>query len=425
MVDLSIEDIHCYYGSVKVLEDIRFSVKSGDFVGILGPNGSGKTTLLSSISRTLRPRKGRILIDDIDVYSLSSTEAAKQMAVVPQETIINFNFTVIDIVLMGRNPYISRFEMESEKDLEIARRCMEFTKTSDLAQRRVRELSGGEKQRVIVARALAQEPKILLLDEPTTHLDINNQLEIMDLIKTLCRHEKLAVLGVFHDFNLAARYCDRCILINSGRMIDQGSIHEVLTPENVEKVFNVRSVVHRHPIAGSIHIVGRSKPAMQMKDFSVHLVCGGGTGFSIMARLLDSGYRVTAGILHADDADNEAAKSLGIPVVTEASFSQFTEDHLKANFEWIEASDLVVVTGVPFGQTNLPNLELVRKAVEKGKRVVVIREPPFEERDFTGGKAGRILKQIVGLGAVLADDPVELIETLPELGNHLNKEEVD
>jgi iron complex transport system ATP-binding protein len=216
MVLLNVDGVECRYGSVKVLEDVNLQVEGGDFVGILGPNGSGKTTLLKSISRVLKPHKGAILLNEADIYALKSVEVAKQMAVVPQETSIGFNFAALDIVLMGRNPHMGRFQMESEKDMAVARKVMNLTNTWHLAERPMNELSGGEKQRVIIARALAQEPKILLLDEPLTHLDIINQLEIMDLVKELCVKEKMIVLAVFHDFNLAARYCNTAIMITKG-----------------------------------------------------------------------------------------------------------------------------------------------------------------------------------------------------------------
>jgi len=185
MVSLNINGVECRYGSTKILEDVNISVKEGDLVGILGPNGSGKSTLLKSISRTLKPHKGAILLNEKDIYSLKSIDVAKQMAVVPQDNTISFTFTALEVVLMGRSPHLSRFQMETDKDMAIARKVMELTNTWNLASRPINELSGGERQRVIIARALAQEPKVLLLDEPLTFLDIINQLEIMDLVKSL------------------------------------------------------------------------------------------------------------------------------------------------------------------------------------------------------------------------------------------------
>ena len=162
MVVLNVNGVECRYGSLKILEDVNLSMKGGDFVGILGPNGSGKSTLLKSISRTLKPHSGTILLNDKDIYKLKSIDLAKQMAVVPQDNTISFSFTSLEVVLMGRNPHMSRFQMETEKDMAIARKAMDLTNTWHLAQRPINELSGGERQRVIIARALAQEPKVLL-----------------------------------------------------------------------------------------------------------------------------------------------------------------------------------------------------------------------------------------------------------------------
>jgi iron complex transport system ATP-binding protein len=220
MVVLNVDGIECRYGSVKVLENVNLTVKEGDFLGIMGPNGSGKSTLLKSISRVLKPHKGSILLDKIDVYSMKSVDLAKHMAVVPQESNIGFAFTAMDIVLMGRNPHMKRFEMESEKDMAIVKKAMLQTNTWQLAERPINELSGGEKQRVIIARALAQEPKVLLLDEPLTHLDMINQIEIMDLVRDLCEKEHLIVLAVIHDLNLASRYCTSAILVKNSTIFD-------------------------------------------------------------------------------------------------------------------------------------------------------------------------------------------------------------
>ena len=228
MVLLNVDGVECCYGSIKILENVNLLVKEGDFVGIIGPNGSGKSTLLKSISRTLKPHKGTILLDNKDIYSIKSADLAKQMAVVPQDNTISFSFTALEVVLMGRSPHMSRFQMETEDDMAIARKAMDLTNTWHLATRFVNELSGGERQRVIIARALAQKPKILLLDEPLTYLDIINQLEIMDLVKSLCTKEGIIVMAAIHDLNLAARYCNTAILLNKGKIFSAGPLDEVL-----------------------------------------------------------------------------------------------------------------------------------------------------------------------------------------------------
>ena len=413
MVLLNIDGIECRYGSVKVLENITFFVKDGDFIGILGPNGSGKTTLIRSISRVLKPYRGSILLDGKDVYVLKGVDVAKQVAVVPQESSIGFSFTALDIVLMGRNPHLRRFQMESQRDFEIAKKAMVLTNTWHLAERPVNELSGGERQRVIIARALAQGPRILLLDEPMTHLDIVNQLEIMDLIKDLCLKQRMIVLAVFHDLNMAARYCTSALLLKKGRVFSAGTVEEVLTAENIREVFAVDALVRKNPVTNSLYVIPMSpqKP-MHNRQCSVHLICGAGTGAALMRVLLDDGYNVTAGVLNVLDTDFETAELLKVPVVTEAPFSPITPKAHKDNLTMISKARVVIVTSVPFGHGNLKNLEAAVEAVKNGIPTYVIENTPIERRDFTGGKAKLLMDELKENGAIILKDQVELLSIL-------------
>jgi len=413
MVDLVIEDVDCFYDSVKILENVRFSVKTGTFLGILGPNGSGKTTLLKSISRVLKPRKGAILLDDVNVYKMKGSDAAKNMAVVPQDSSIAFSFTALQVVLMGRAPHLSRLQTESEKDIAIAKKAMEYTYTWNLANRPVTELSGGERQRVIIARALTQEPKVLLLDEPTSHLDISNQLEIMDLLKQLCTEKKLLIVGVFHDFNLAARYCDQIILLKNGKIVSAGKALDTLTGENIKDVFGIDVIVNKHPVTNLPFVIPVSKPKdQQHKRLSVHMISGAGTGSTLMKILTDSGYAVTAGVLNVLDTDFTTAQYLKIPVTTEPPFSPLTEKTLKANLEVISKANIVVLTSVPFGSGNLQNLEAAKEGLKLGIPTYLIDEVPIDIRDFTGGKAKTLFLELKKLGALVVKDQNELLQLL-------------
>lgn len=418
MVTLRISGIDCYYGSIKALKNITFSVREGEFAGILGPNGSGKTTLLKALSRTLKPRVGTVFLDDINIYDMKSKEVAKNVAVVPQEAIATFDFTALDVVLMGRNPYIDRFKMESREDLAIAKRVMELTNTWNLADRPVNELSGGEKQLVIIARALTQEPKVLLLDEPTTHLDISHQINIMDIIRGVCKEKKLVVLAVFHDFNLATRYCDSAMLVNNGRIFSIGPIDAVLTGENIKKVFRVDMIVKRHPITDLLYVVplsiSRSK-ITQPKDMIIHMICGHGTGAPLMKLLLEHGYGVTTGVHSTLDTDYDAACTLGIPVVSEAPFSPITEENHKANLAMINKASAIVVSNVPFGYGNLKNLEAAKVALERGKMTVIVETTPIQQRDFADGKAQSLLEELKSKGAITVKSRKEALSILKAL----------
>lgn len=413
MVLLTVDGIECQYGSTKVLDDVNLSVKPGDFVGILGPNGSGKTTLLKSISRLLKPSKGTILLDNENIYSLESIEVAKKLAVVPQDTSIGFSFKALDIVLMGRNPHMSRFQMESQKDMAITKKAMILTNTWQFADRPINELSGGEKQRVIIARAIAQEPKLLLLDEPLTHLDIINQLEIMDLVKKLSINEKIIILAVFHDLNLAARYCTSAILLKKGKIFSVGTLSEVLTTKNIKKVFNVDAIVQKHLVTNSIFVIPLSpKKSPKFKKCSLHLISGAGTGTGLMKVLMDEGYNLTAGVLNVLDTDHETAKILNIPVVTEAPFSPIMEKTRKDNLDMITKASAVVISSVPFGYGNLHNLKTAREALDKKIPVYIINEIPIERRDFTNGRAKELIIDMRKNGAIFVKDQNELLHLL-------------
>ena len=423
MVTLRISSIDCYYGSIKALDNVAFSVREGEFVGILGPNGSGKTTLLRAISRTLKPRVGTVLLDDTSIYDMENREVAKNVAVVPQETIATFDFTALDIVLMGRTPYIDRFRQESREDLAIVKRVMKLTNTWHFAERLVNELSGGEKQRIIIARALTQEPQLLLLDEPTTHLDISNQLEIMDLIKHLCETKKLLIVAVFHDFNLAARYCDSIILLNDGKIVAVGKSDETLTSENVRKVFSVDTIVKKHPVTGFLHVIPISRPInQQQKSLSVHLICGCGTGSPLMKILKDEGYFVTAGVLNLLDTDQETAQLLKIPITSEAPFSPITEEAHTANLQMISKAKVIVITPTQFGDGNLRNLNAAETALEKGIPTILLEDGSIEERDFTNGKATNYITKLKNNGAITVKNTSELLQFLDKLENKNNKD---
>jgi iron complex transport system ATP-binding protein len=422
LVKLNINGVDCFYGSVKVLEDIIFSVEGGEFVGILGPNGSGKTTLLKTISRILKPKVGTILLDDIDVYVMKAMDIAKNIAVVPQDTSVAFDFTALDLVLMGRNPHIGLFETETKEDLATAKKAMELTNIWHLADRKVSELSGGERQRVVIARAIAQEPKVLLLDEPTSHLDINYQIEVMDILRELCRKKKLIILAVFHDFNLSARYCDSAILLNEGKIVSIGPMDTILTDENIEKTFRISAIVKRHPMTNSLYVVPICTSELknvQPRALKVHIICGGGTGALLMRKLLEQGYKTSAGVLNVLDTDYEVACTLGIPVVSEAPFSAITEEAHKANLSKINDASVVILSDAPFGRGNLKNLGAALMALEKGIVVIVVEEKPIQERDFTNGYAQASYVELRKRGAIFVKSYDQILPVLEEIESKL------
>jgi iron complex transport system ATP-binding protein len=244
---ITVEDLSCGYGKETVLRDISFEVKTGEFVGLIGPNGSGKTTVIRAISGLLPARKGVVRVDEKAITGRTIKGLATKLAIVTQAPEATPPFSVQEFVLLGRVPHWSKFQLlETKKDVKIAEQAMSLTRTGHLKQRRMGELSGGERQLVCLARALAQAPEMLLLDEPTAHLDIGHQVQIMRLLEKLNK-EGLTIVVVLHDLNLASLYCQRVVLLNKGCLERVGHPKEVLTEETINDVYETSITVKEGP----------------------------------------------------------------------------------------------------------------------------------------------------------------------------------
>jgi iron complex transport system ATP-binding protein len=247
---MRIEDLRFSYKDKPVLDGVCLDIRPGEVIGIIGPNGCGKTTLLKHLNRNLHPSVGRILLDGNDIEKMTKSDIAKHIAVVPQSNEIHFSFTVKDIVTMGRMPFLEKFQGESSDDLRKVDEAMQKTNITEFADRQINTMSGGERQRVIIARALAQTPEIILLDEPTLHLDISNQFDVLDLVKKLSDDGGLTVVIVSHDLPMVVRYCDRIVMLKDQKIYAIGAPEEVLTPENMRQVFSVDAVFEKDPMTG-------------------------------------------------------------------------------------------------------------------------------------------------------------------------------
>lgn len=408
---LDIESLSFNYGAARVLDNITFSAEKGECIGILGPNGSGKSTLLKTLSKILRPSSGTVVLCGKELERYSPKELAMHMAVVPQDTNIDFDFTCLEVVLMGRNPHMRRFEIEGRKDTDIARESMTLTNTWHLRERPFSELSGGERQRVIIARALAQEPSVLLLDEPVSHLDINHQIEILDLVERLKMERGLVVIIILHDLNLAARYCDRIILLYENKILATGGPDGVLTQEYIRKAFRANVMVKKHPVTGYLYVtlLNSIESAGPSNGRTVHLVCGAGTGTPLMYTLRSNGYNVTTGALNVLDSDYETAIQLNVHAVSEAPFSPITPEAYAQVVELIKKADAIVIADVPFGWGNLKNLEAVLEGAA-GRPVIIIEKA--EPGDFTNGSATATLEKIRAAGAIIVKDGDRMLESL-------------
>lgn len=238
------------YGKAWALREVNGAASSGELLGLLGPNGSGKSTLLRIMDGLLAPQEGSVRLQERPLEALSRVELARAVAMVSQEIHFRFSFSAIEVVLMGRFPHLRRLQFEGERDWKEARAALEATSALDLADRDIHALSGGERQRVLIARALAQKPSVLLLDEPTSFLDLKHKREVFRLIASLAHEEGLGVVVVSHDLELASQYCDRLLVLKQGRVVAAGAPAEVLTPGTIESVYGCPVRVDAHPDTG-------------------------------------------------------------------------------------------------------------------------------------------------------------------------------
>lgn len=413
---LTIKNLSFAYDGSNVLDNINFDVASGCFLSILGPNGSGKSTLINLISKVLKNYKGEIIVKDRSIENLNSKEMAKLVAVVPQYSNAGFNFLVGELVLMGRFPYVSRFGREKKQDFDIVEDVMEKTKTLPLYKKRFNELSGGEKQRVVIAQALVQDTPIILLDEPTSHLDINFQIEIMDLFYKLNTDEGKTIIGVFHDINLAANYSKKAILLKNGMVFGYGEINDTITKENIKKVFNSDIYVGKNPFTGKLYISPTFSPVFEVpastRDVKVHVIGGGGAASPIINLLYGRGYTVSCGVVNNFDTDLDTSEMLGISYVSEAPFSPISLYSQNKNLEFIKSSDIVILPEIEFGHGNFSNLVSVKEAQELGKKVVIIEGKRIKDRDHTGGKAEKLYNKILENGAMTIKDISEIFDKI-------------
>jgi len=248
---MSLKKVGFRYGSLWALKDLDFDLRPGELLGILGPNGSGKSTLLKVVDGILTPQEGEVFLNDRPVSGYTRSGLASEVAMVAQESHFRFSFSAIEVVLMGRFPHLRRFQFEGQRDMEKAFEAMRATHCLELAARPIDELSGGEKQRVLIARALAQEPRVILLDEPTSFLDLKYKREIFDLISTLTHERGMSVVVVSHDIDLAAQYCDRMVMLKEGHIYSIGAPDEVITASNIQSVYECSVIVDKNPARGS------------------------------------------------------------------------------------------------------------------------------------------------------------------------------
>lgn len=411
---IQIDELGFTYTGQPVLHELSFEIRRGEILSILGPNGCGKSTLLKLLRGVLMPGRGRILWEGRQADRFSRKAMARMAAIVPQSLPLPFPYPVREMVMMGRFAHQRGLTGPSSADHRAVERALAVTDTLHLFDRPVTDLSGGELQRVLLARALAQQTSVLLLDEATSHLDLNHRLEIAELLLRLNREEKLTVIQISHDLDLAAETSKRILLLRGdGRAAAIGTPTEVFTPDNLRQVFQVEVKVESNPYTGAprAYPIGRGK-SWQEKPPRVHLLCGGGSGGELLRRLHLAGGKVTVGPLNRGDSDQVLALALEVDTVLEESFCPISPATLQLAMSACRQAEALVIAPTVWGPGNLACLDLAQEALRLGRPVFLV--DPRPGRDYTGGKAWERLQFLLQAGAQQVPDTAAVLALLKD-----------
>jgi iron complex transport system ATP-binding protein len=416
---LRLRTLSISYGSRAALKEVDLEVGVGEFVALAGPNGSGKTTLIRAVLGLLPSLPGSVELFGDPVESLSIRDRARRVAWVPQEEFPRDDVPLLDYVLYGRNAHLGWLEGESERDRRQALTILSQMGLKDRVADGVLSISGGERQRTILARAIAQDAPLLLLDEPTSHLDIGHQLDLLVRVRRLAEERGVGVLAAMHDLNLAARFADRIVVLSHGRKHVEGTPSEVLSEELLARVWGVASDLRQDPRTGvpyllPHHVIPVGRPGSTPPDERpIHVVAGGGAGGPFLRALIDEGFRVTVGAIHLLDSDTEIAERLAIPAAVEIPFAPLGPEVRARNRDFLAEAQAIVVAPFAVGPSNISNLEDLLPY--RGRvPMLLATHPPIIERDFTKGSASQLWEALRQAGGIEVPDPPAAIRRLQD-----------
>ncbi|MFU8868026.1 heme ABC transporter ATP-binding protein [Natronococcus sp.] len=385
---VEVDGVGLSLGDTDVLEDVSVAAEPGEFVGLVGPNGAGKTTLLRAMSGALEPARGAVTVDGAPLHERSSKAASRLVAVVPQDTHLSFSFDVRTVVEMGRYPHRSRFSPPDKADRAAVDRALERTRTAQFADRPIDEISGGERQRVVLARAIAQQTPVLLLDEPTASLDVTHQVETLELVREVVAEGRTAVAAI-HDLDLAARYCDRLVVLSDGTVLESGTPESVLTRDTLAAAFDATAAVTANPVTGTPTVTAlRNDPDVTVPD-RVHVVGNGSTAASVVARLGAADCACSVGPVSSGDAAAEVARGQGIEAITVEPFAPLSAGDREAARGAVESADVTVVADLEVGAGN----QLLLEELAGRESLVVVEDRPFAERNHAGERARELYER--------------------------------
>ncbi|MCC0630707.1 ABC transporter ATP-binding protein [Clostridioides sp. ES-S-0108-01] len=353
------------YNKKVVVSDINIEVKNGEILCLLGSNGAGKTTILRSLSKLITPIKGDIYLNDIDVNHISRKALSKKMALVLTNRLLGDLMTVQDIVNIGRYPYTGFFGSLSKKDLILVDEALESVDALHLKKRYFDELSDGEKQKVLVARALVQEPEIIILDEPTTHLDIKHRLELINILKKLSKEKSISVILSLHEIDIALKSCDKVALIKNNKVIAYGQPEDVVDEDIINSLYELDDK-NFNSLLGAVEISNKSKN-------EVFIIGGGGKATPIYRVFTKKGIGLYSGIIHENDIDYEIGRTMGIKMFTEKPFELISDENFDLAIKSLSNSKVIIDTGFNIGEINKRNIDIIKEALKLNKKVYSFR----------------------------------------------------
>lgn len=354
------KDLSVGYNGNSLIHDINIGIDKGEIVTLIGPNGSGKSTILKSITRQLKVVGGNVIFDDTSLLKLPYKELASKMAVVLTERIRTELMTCHDIVATGRYPYTGRLGILTQEDERLVEEAMQAVHAQELGNRDFNAISDGQKQRVLLARAICQDPDVIVLDEPTSFLDVKYKLELLSILERMARQKKITVIMSLHEIDLAQKISDKIICVKGETISHYGSPEDVFTEEIIRELYGINNG-YFDPLFGSIEL-----PAPEGEP-EVFVISSGGTGIPVYRRLQKEHIPFAAGILYENDMDYQLARLLAAKVITEEPFEEIREETLQRAFETMEKCKRVLNAGVQIGTGNQAIQRLLDKAEEKGK----------------------------------------------------------
>lgn len=360
------EGLNVGYDQKVVIENVNIDALKGQTICLIGPNGAGKSTILRTLSGLLAPVDGIVYIGKENIHNVKPSVKAKFMAVVLTEKLKVDMTTAYEIVSMGRIPYTGFLGVLTDEDHKVVKECMEKVGATSLANRRFKSLSDGEKQKVLIARALAQEPELIILDEPTSHLDIKHKLEVMQILNDLACETGLTVILALHDIDIAVKACQNVLMVKAGKVVAQGRPEDIVKNDTIEKLYNIKGASY-DALLGSVELCNEAKP-------EVFILAGAGTGIPVYRMASRMGYGLVTGILHENDIDYRVAKSMKMTTVAEKSFQPIEEATILEAKNYLKKARFAIDTGFPIGEYNYKNIEIMNEFLKNNKVLFCMRD---------------------------------------------------